>query len=133
MIKTFVLGLFTLLAAASFASAADPNYKDLVGKWELDFPKNDYHYIEIAEAKEGEAGPYVWSNKAGKSWPCAAGFIQPPNNGPRTYTLTFGKESPYPGHELHLVRDSEGKLVFLKEYVKGSDTKELQTWVMRRK
>lgn len=132
MIKALALGIFTLLASVSFAHGDDPNYKDLVGKWELDFPKNDFHYIEIRAAKDGEAGPYVWSNKAGKSWPCSAGIIQAPNNGPRTYTIGFGKESPYPGEELHLIRDSEGKLVFLKEYQKGSN-KAFQTWVMRRK
>lgn len=132
MIKTFALGILTLLTTVSFAYGNDPNYKDLVGKWELDFPKNDFHYIEIAEAKNGEPGPYVWTNKAGKSWPCSAGLIQAPNNGPRTYTITFGEKSPYPGHVLHLVRDSDGKLVFLKEHKKDSD-KDFQTWVIRRK
>jgi len=112
--------------------AEDANYEGLLGKWELDFPKNDFHYVEITAAKNGEPGPYVWTNKAGKSWPCAAGYIQPPNNGPRTYTLTFFGESPYPGHVLHLLRDSAGKLVFMKEHKKDSDT-DFQTWVIRRK
>lgn len=108
------------------------NYEGLLGKWELDFPKSDFHYVEITQAKDGQAGPYVWTNKAGKSWPCSAGHIQPPNNGPKTYTLTFGKESPYPGNVLHLLLDSAGKLVFMKEYQKDSD-KDFQTWVIRRK
>ena len=131
MIKKFALGILTLLVAVSFANAADPNYKDLVGKWELDFPKNDWHYVEITAAKEGQAGPYVWTNKAGKSWPCSAGHIQPPNNGAKIYTLTFGNESAYPGHVLQLLRGSKGELVFLKERAKDSD-KDLATWVMRR-
>lgn len=132
MIKTFALGILTLLTTVSFANDNDPNYKDLEGKWELDFPKNDFHYVEITAAKDGESGPFVWTNKAGKSWPCSAGHIQAPNNGPRTYTITFGEKSPYPGHELHLMRGSDGKLVFLKEHKKGSD-KDFQTWVIRRK
>lgn len=131
MNRRIALAALAFLTTMSFAYGADPNYETLVGKWELDFPKNDFHYVEITEAKNGEPGPYVWTNKAGKSWPCSAGHIQPPNNGPKTYTITFGEESPYPGHVLHLLRDSSGKLVFLKEYVKGSD-KDLQTWVIRR-
>jgi hypothetical protein len=119
-----------LLTTMSFAYGADPNYQGLLTKWETDFPKNDSHYIEITEAKEGQAGPYVCTTKAGKTWPCSAGFIQSPNGGPKTYTITFGEGSPYPGHVLHLVRDSDGRLTFLKQYAKGSD-KELQGWCIR--
>jgi hypothetical protein len=132
MSKTFVLGIITLMTTVSFAYCDDPNYKDLVGTWETDVPKNDSHYAEITAAKDGEAGPFVWSNKAGQRWPCSAGHIQPPNNGPRTYTITFGEKSPNPGHVLHLLRGSDGKLVFLREHTKDSG-KEVQNWVMRRK
>ena len=127
MNRRIALVTLALLTAVSFAYGADPNFEGLEGKWELDFPKNDWHYIEITGATK-EGGPFWWNNKAGKRWLVESGFIQPPNNGPRTYTITFGEKSPYPGHTLHLIRDSSGKLTFLKEFKKNSD-KGSQTWV----
>lgn len=130
MIKTLALGILTLLTTASFAYGDDPNYKDVVGAWETDVPENDWHYVKITNSKEGEAGPYRWTNKAGKDWSVLAGFIE--KDGKRIYTLTFGADAAYPGHVLHLLRGSDGKLVFLREYTKDSG-KEVQNWVMRRK
>jgi hypothetical protein len=123
------LGTLALLTAVSFAYGADPNFEGVEGKWELDFPKSDWHYIEITgETKEG--GPFWWNNKAGKRWLVESEYIQAPNNGPRTYILSFGDKSPYPGHTLELVRDSDGKLVFLREHKKNAK-EAFQTWVRR--
>lgn len=139
MIRKFALGILTLLTAVSctygampFADDEDPNFKGVVGEWQTDVPKNDWHYVKITRAKEGEAGPYRWANKAGKTWSLSTGQIQPPNGGEKTYTLTFGDDAAYPGHVLHLLRDSDGKLVFLREREKDSD-KDLQNWVTGRK
>jgi hypothetical protein len=131
MIKTLALGILTLLTTVSYAFADEPHFEGVVGAWETDVPENDWHYVKITPAKEGEAGPYRWTNKAGKSWSLATGHIQPPNGGERIYTLTFGDDAAYPGHVLHLLRGSDGKLVFLRQYGKDSD-KEVGNWVPRR-
>lgn len=82
-------------------------FKGVAGTWEFETPSNDWHYVTISTTSAENT--YKWKNKAGKEWTCLTTVTVDPGK-ETTYSLTFGKDSPYPDVGYFLVRDSDGNL-----------------------
>ena len=130
MHRTIALGIFALITAVSSAYG-DDNYQGIVGTYVRENPdsKNAWHYVQINTAPD--RGPFAWVNRAGKRWTVESGQVGLPNNGGKKYFLSFGDDSPYPGHALEIVR-KQGKVTQLTEFKNDEDLikgKPYQNWV----
>ena len=116
-----ILLVFIWVTTAPCAFASD-EYAGVVGHYMLENPSNDWHYVAINTAPD--RAPFAWVNRAGKRWTVGEGQKGKPG-GERELYLTFGEDSPYPGHTLDIVRDAKGKVTGLKERLENGHS---QLW-----
>lgn len=109
MIKTFVLGIFTLLATVSFASANDlgDNFKGIEGSYKE--KSGGEMTIRKADDAKMEAGPWRFVLKGAGDWACSEGVDNPGGDKPSTYFITFA-EGPFKGEQYNIVRGEDGKV-----------------------
>jgi hypothetical protein len=109
MIKTFALGIFTLLAAVSFASANDlaENFKGIEGSYQE--KSGGEMKIRKADDAKMEAGPWRFVLKGEGDWACSEGVDAPGGDKPNVYFIQFA-QGPFKGERYNIVRDKDGKV-----------------------
>ncbi len=105
------------VANCAAAPAEAEAFKGVAGTWQFEKPTNDWHYVTISSTSAQNT--YKWKNKAGKEWTCLT-TVARSVKGEVTYALTFQADSPYPNVQYWLIRDRDGNLIRLEEYVDGT-------------
>lgn len=103
MIRTFALGIFTLLAAVSFASAEE-KWEGLAGNYK----ERSGGEATIKEVK-GPGYPWRFVLKGEGDWACGEGEKGQGEGKPRLYFIYFA-EGPFKDQRYYIVRGENGKV-----------------------
>lgn len=109
MIKTLALGIITLLAAVSLASANDlsENFKGIEGSYKE--KSGGEMKIRKSDDEKREAGPWRFVLKGEGDWACSQGEDNPGGGKPSTFFIEFA-EGPFKGERYNIVRGENGKV-----------------------